>query len=322
MNKDTTGLLLFNELKQAEDHGVRLRIILDDLQVFNAAWIAELAQHKQIDIRIFNPFNARKSGWLGRVVDFQLHQAQLDNRLHDKYFYVDNQMVILGGRNIGDNYYGYRKEANFFDLDVVFKGLIISAFVANYAQLWGNNLVTPVGDLITVSHTGNYSHFYQAVTKTTNQNTVVVNAIASAVGNLTSMAFIRSAVTSVFYSLAKQQDNKPYFITRVERLMDSSISCAKKAVISTPYVIPTQHKFKIIETLVNNGAAASLINNSSASNDSAFVPADFEEYRPILMKMGVNLCEFRDDAYAKDHLYHVDTYYHNRTFILTIRSPI
>ncbi|MEZ9819898.1 hypothetical protein AB4238_04605 [Shewanella sp. 10N.286.45.A1] len=285
-------------------------------------WLAELGQHEKMEIRIFNPFNSRKTGWLGRSIDFERHRAQLDNRLHEKYFNVDGQLMILGGRNIGDDYFGYSQDANFFDLDVVFKGYIIQAFIGNYQQLWNSELLTPVTALIKTKEAGTYRQFNQALERAQTKHSQVAEAIASSLTSLSAMSFIDAEVTPVFDSLDKVKDNKPYFRTRVERLMEEPINNANKAVISSPYLIPGQSKYKIIETLTQHNAAVTLITNSSASNDSAFVPADFEEYCPILMKMGVNLCEFRDDAYAKDHLYHVDTYYHNRTFILTIRSPI
>ncbi len=285
-------------------------------------WLAELGQHEKMEIRIFNPFNSRKTGWLGRSIDFERHRAQLDNRLHEKYFNVDGQLMILGGRNIGDDYFGYSQDANFFDLGVAFKGYIIQAFMGNYQQLWNSELLTPVTALIKTKEAGTYRQFNQALERAQTKHSQVAEAIASSLTSLSAMSFIDAEVTPVFDSLDKVKDNKPYFRTRVDRLMEEPINNANKAVISSPYLIPGQSKYKIIETLTQHNAAVTLITNSSASNDSAFVPADFEEYRPILMKMGVNLCEFRDDAYAKDHLYHVDTYYHNRTFILTIRSPI
>ncbi|WP_052813636.1 phospholipase D family protein [Shewanella sp. cp20] len=314
-NKDLSGLMLLNELKLAADRGVQVRIVLDDLLVFNETWLAELAQHPAIELRIFNPFNSRKTGWLGRSLDFQRHKPQLDNRLHEKYFNVDGQLMILGGRNIGDDYFGYSQEANFFDLDVVFRGDIIQPFMANYQQLWTSELVTPIEALIHTRKHKHYHDFNRAWQRSQEKQAPVLEAISQSLANLAPMHFIHARVTPVFDSLDKVKDNKPYFRTRVERLMSQTLVNANKAVISTPYMIPTQHKFKIIETLTEHDAAVTLITNSSASNDSAFIPAYFEQYRPELLAMGVDLYEFRDDAINRDHLYHVATYYHNKTFI-------
>ncbi|WP_227006615.1 phospholipase D family protein [Shewanella donghaensis] len=317
--KDTSGLLLFNELKKAADRGVKVRISLDDLLVFNDKWMAELAFHDNIDIRLFNPFNSRKLGWMGRAFDFQFHQAQLDNRLHEKYFNVDGKIMILGGRNIGDDYFGYNQKANFFDLDAIFKGEIVSAFEDNFDSLWNSEHLTAITALVEVKHKGHYYEFNQALVKQTNEHQDVVDAIEQYVSGLNEIDYIPAKISPVFDSLAKLEDSKPYFRTRLEHLMDADIENAKKAVISTPYVIPTDKRFTALERLTANGANVILITNSSASNDSAFVPAYFEEYRPLLLDMGVDLYEFKDDAVNEDYYYHVDTYYHNKTLIIDDR---
>ncbi|GAM67969.1 cardiolipin synthetase [Vibrio sp. JCM 19236] len=146
--KDTLGLMLFNELKQAADRGVHVRLTLDDLLVFNDKWLSEISTHENIEVKIFNPFNSRKMGWIGRAGDFLSNQKDLDNRLHEKYFNVDHQYMILGGRNIGDDYFGYSKQANFFDMDVLFKGEVIEAFHQNYESLWSSEHLVPMQDLV------------------------------------------------------------------------------------------------------------------------------------------------------------------------------
>ena len=127
-DKNTLGLMLLDELKHAADRGVQVRITLDDLLVFNDKWLAELNEHDNIQIRIFNPFNSRKMGWIGRAFDFAGNQKKLDNRLHEKYFNVDHHSMILGDRIIGVEYFGFSKDANFFDMDTLFTGVIINPF--------------------------------------------------------------------------------------------------------------------------------------------------------------------------------------------------
>ncbi|MDO6774054.1 phospholipase D family protein [Shewanella sp. 10N.286.51.B2] len=314
-NKDTSGLMLFAEIKQAADRGVKVRVTLDDLLVFNEKWLAELAHHQNIDIRIFNPFDSRKMGWIGRAMDFQIHQQQLDNRLHEKYFNVDGHNMILGGRNIGDDYFGYSTEANFFDLDVIFKGDVIKAFEANFDGLWGTDYLIPIEMLVEVKQVGVFTEFEKTYRQQTENRQQVVNAINQQVQSLTEVGYTAAVVKPVFDSLEKMKDSKPYFRSRVENLMTDPVNDAKKAVISTPYLIPTDNKFTIIEKLSANNAQITLITNSSASNDSGFVPAYFEKHRPLLLDMGADLYEYKDHAKNSDHFYHSDTYYHNKTFI-------
>ncbi|HHF3266075.1 phospholipase D family protein [Vibrio alginolyticus] len=314
---DTLGLMLLNELKQAADRGVQVRLTLDDLLVFNEKWLADLSAHDNIQIRLFNPFDSRKSGWIGRAVNFSTHQQRLDNRLHEKYFNVDHQWMILGGRNIGDDYFGYSRKANFFDMDVLFKGNIIRAFDQNYQQLWDSEHVTPIENIVNV--TPNYSAFTKALNKGEKNKSIILAEVEKQVKHLTSPDFIAAQVTPVFDSLNKLENNKPFFRKRAEHQVWQQITSASKAVISTPYVVPSDGEFAFINTLMEQKADITLMTNSSASNDSGFIPAYYEEHRQTLLDKGVHILEYKNQAKNDDHYFHADTYYHNKTVILDDR---
>ncbi|AVX01567.1 phospholipase D family protein [Vibrio vulnificus] len=314
---DTLGLMLLNELKHAADRGVQVRLTLDDLLVFNEKWLADLSAHNNIQIRLFNPFDSRKSGWIGRAINFSTHQQRLDNRLHEKYFNVDHQWMILGGRNIGNDYFGYSRKANFFDMDVLFKGSIIQAFDQNYQQLWHSKHVTPIENIVKVNP--NYSAFAKAVNKEEIDRNIILAEVEKQVKQLTSPNFITAQVTPVFDSLKKLENNKPYFRKRAERQVWQQITTANKAVISTPYVVPGNNGFAFIDTLMKQNTDITLMTNSSASNDSGFIPAYYEEHRQTLLDKGVHILEYKNKAKNDDHYFHADTYYHNKTVILDDR---
>ncbi|EGR2324445.1 phospholipase D family protein [Vibrio alginolyticus] len=314
---DTLGLMLLNELKQAADRGVQVRLTLDDLLVFNEKWLADLSAHDNIQIRLFNPFDSRKSGWIGRAVNFSTHQQRLDNRLHEKYFNVDHQWMILGGRNIGNDYFGYSRKANFFDMDVLFKGSIIRVFDQNYQQLWKSEHVTPIENIVNV--TPNYSAFTKALNKGEKDKSIILAEVEKQVKHLTSPGFITAQVTPVFDSLNKLENNKPYFRKRAEHQVWQQIATASKAVISTPYVVPSDGEFAFIDTLMEQKADITLMTNSSASNDSGFIPAYYEEHRQTLLDKGIHILEYKNQAKNDDHYFHADTYYHNKTVILDDR---
>ncbi|MGZ9899341.1 phospholipase D family protein [Shewanella gaetbuli] len=315
-NGDTLGLMLVDELKQAADRGVKIRLTLDDLLVFNEKWLADLDAHSNVQVRIFNPFNSRKMGWVGRAADFQMHQDQLDNRLHEKYFNVDNQQLILGGRNIGDEYFGYSKDANFYDMDVLFQGAVIAPFADNYEVIWQSDVVTPIAELISIKQPQEYINLNKAYAKAKKQQPEIIADIEQTIALMPTVEFIDVTVTPVFDSLQKLQNSLPYFRQRAEIAINKEIKTAKKAVISTPYVVPTNGEFVVLDKLTRNGAKVQLITNSSASNDSLFIPAYYEKHRQTLLDMGIELYEYKDEAKNDDHFYHAATYYHNKTIIL------
>lgn len=315
-DKNTLGLMLLDELKQAADRGVKVRLTLDDLLVFNEKWLAELNQHQNIEIKIFNPFNSRKMGWFGRVFDFSSNQKQLDNRLHEKYFNVDHHSLILGGRNIGDGYFGFSKNANFFDMDTLLAGDIIEPFANNYESLWHSEYVTPINELIKVKEGSEFRKFDKAYAKERKNNSEIIAVIESSIGELQTPNAIAVTATPVFDSLNKLHGNKPYFRARAESTIREYLDNAKTAIISTPYLLPTDGEFSVIDQLLAAGADVTIITNSSASNDSGFVPAYYEEHRKTLLAKGVKILEYKDNAKHDDHYYDVNTNYHNKTIII------
>ncbi|MFA0668815.1 phospholipase D family protein [Vibrio splendidus] len=316
---DTLGLMLLNELKQAADRDVAVRLTLDDLLVFNDKWLAELDSHPNIEIRLFNPFESRKAGWIGRAFNFSTHQKQLDNRLHEKYFNVDHQSMILGGRNIGNDYFGYSENANFFDMDVLFRGTVIASFGRNYQALWESEYVVPIQERIQIQEIDQYQTFTKALNKGEKNTALITSEVERQVKSLNQPKFISASVTPVFDSLEKLNDNKPYFRQRTEHLMKQKVATPTKAIISTPYMVPSDNQFVFVDALRENQAEVTLLTNSSASNDSGFVPAYYEKHRETLLDKGVSIYEYKSQAINDDHYFHVDTYYHNKTVILDDR---
>lgn len=316
---DTLGLMLLNELKHAADRDVAVRLTLDDLLVFNDKWLAELDSHPNIEIRLFNPFESRKAGWIGRAFNFSTHQKQLDNRLHEKYFNVDHQSMILGGRNIGNDYFGYSENANFFDMDVLFRGTVIASFDRNYQALWESEYVVPIQERIKIKEKEQYQAFTKALYKDEKNKALITSEVERQIENLNQPKFISASVTPVFDSLEKLNDNKPYFRQRTEHLMKQKVATPTKAIISTPYMVPSDNQFVFVDALRENQAEVTLLTNSSASNDSGFVPAYYEKHRETLLDKGVSIYEYKSQAINDDHYFHVDTYYHNKTVILDDR---
>ena len=99
---DVSGKILFNMIHRAAVRGVRVRLLLDDNNTNGLDNVlAALNSHPNIEIRLFNPFLNRKWRALGYLTDF----PRLNRRMHNKTLTADNHATILGGRNIGDEYF-------------------------------------------------------------------------------------------------------------------------------------------------------------------------------------------------------------------------
>lgn len=140
---DAVGRLLFDRLLKAADRGVRVRLLVDDL-IFTPKDrnIAAICQHPNFDIKIFNPGRVRDST-LGAIGEFLLYFKELNRRMHNKLFVVDNRLAIVGGRNIGNEYFGLSKKYNFRDLDVLVIGPVVEEISRSFDVYWNVKLSYP-----------------------------------------------------------------------------------------------------------------------------------------------------------------------------------
>ncbi|WP_310733617.1 phospholipase D family protein [Rubrivivax albus] len=142
---DTTGLMLLDALRQAADRGVRVRLLLDDNGIAGLdGRLAALDAHDRVEVRLFNPYPFRTAKALGYVTDF----ARLNRRMHNKALVADTQAAIVGGRNIGDAYFGADPALDFADLDVLAAGPIADDVAAAFDDYWNSALAYPLAALV------------------------------------------------------------------------------------------------------------------------------------------------------------------------------
>jgi len=137
---DEVGNLLFDRLLKAADRGVRVRLLVDDLCLATSdRAISSYTQHPNFDIRVFNPGRVREST-IGALGEFFLYFKQLNRRMHNKLFIVDNRLAIIGGRNIGNPYFGLSKKYNFRDLDVLVVGPVVEESSDAFDEYWNSEM--------------------------------------------------------------------------------------------------------------------------------------------------------------------------------------
>lgn len=142
---DMTGYLLLDSLQRAADRGVRVRLLLDDNGTSGLdPELAALAAHPNIEVRLYNPFNLRRVKLLSYGFDF----FRLNRRMHNKSFTVDGHATILGGRNVGDEYFGTGSTTLFVDLDILAVGAIVPVVSADFDRYWAAPSVHPAGPIV------------------------------------------------------------------------------------------------------------------------------------------------------------------------------
>ena len=132
---DATGRLVTEAMLRAADRGVRVRLLLDDGEtIAGDDQIAPLAAHRSIEIRSYNPFRYRGHRRIFKALEFLFDKSRLNYRMHNKVLVVDNAVSVIGGRNIGDQYFQVDPEAQYADNDVFAVGPIVREISASFDE--------------------------------------------------------------------------------------------------------------------------------------------------------------------------------------------
>ncbi len=293
---DEVGLLLFDRLLQAADRGVRVRIIVDDIWLGSSTRnLAALNSHPNLEIRIFNP-NPSRDSTLGGFINYLASFQALNQRMHNKLMIVDNQAIVVGGRNLGNEYFGLGDEFNFLDVDVVAVGGVVEESSNAYDDYWNDNAVYPL------------TRWMAGLPDNTLEE--VRRAVAGLVGD------VRQQLVS--YSL-EPRDWRPWFegveqdllIGTAHFLQDDPVQIDGKGyrlvdmisyfasptkeelLLTSPYLIPVEKSLEDLQLEVEKGVRVHLLTNSLASTNHTLVSSHYKKYRRPILATGAQLYEFR-----------------------------
>ena len=297
---DTTGVAVAYALLQAADRGVRIRMLLDDLQasVHDPALLA-LDQHPNIQVRMFNPSAARHF----KAFEMMSRFDRLNRRMHNKSFIADNRMAIVGGRNIGDEYFNASPEVDFADFDVLAVGPVVPGISATFDLYWNAELSVPISVL----------YGEQDLTITLED---VRQRLHAGWQQIENSEYVRALRESQFVREMQKQKAR-YYWGKVQAVADGPEkflhapddksthlgpqllplleTLKSELFIVSPYFVPGDELVEYFATLVNKGVKVTIITNSMASNDVGIVHAGYAKYRKALLKSGVELYEFKSD---------------------------
>ena len=142
---DATGRIIVDRVMKAADRGVRVRLLVDDPYYKASDPVkAALDAHPNVEIRLFNPATNRRWSRLDFIVDFR----RFNRRMHNKLMVADNAAAIVGGRNIGDEYYGVNTIANFRDLDVLAVGPVVRDLSGVFDRYWNSASTVPIATIV------------------------------------------------------------------------------------------------------------------------------------------------------------------------------
>ena len=293
---DISGSILLDEIRQAADRGVRVRLLLDDNGTAGMDDIlGALDTHPNIEVRLFNPFTIRKPKTIGYIMDF----PRLNRRMHNKSLTVDNQATIVGGRNIGDAYFGASRESLFADLDVLAVGAIVPEVSADFDRYWASRSAYPA-PLIVGAVTGKEAILAKSRVKA-NGNSPLARDYARAVREtILRDTLTRSGMPYDWVPVSIVTDDPAKALgkeKRGDRLMEqlgATMGRPTRSVgLVSAYFVPTDKGTEAFAAMARSGVDVSILTNALNATDVAVVHAGYARHRRPLLEAGVALWEMK-----------------------------
>jgi putative cardiolipin synthase len=296
---DTTGLLLFEELWAAAERGVRVRLLLDDNGVAGLDEIrATLDAHPNIEVRLFNPFVNRRLRALGYLTDFD----RLNRRMHNKSFTADAQASIVGGRNVGDEYFEAGDATTFADLDVLTFGPAAVQTGGVFDLYWNSDSAYPVALLLPVPAAGAAAALQERfkATRASSEAQAYLQALQSTpiLEELRAKKLpIEWAPVKLVYDEPGKALGKAQAGELLLARMGQTLGRPEREIdIVSPYFVPGANGTELLSKYPQGGVRMRILTNSLAASDVAAVHAGYARRRTALLLAGAKLYELKPDA--------------------------
>ena len=296
---DFTGNLLGHEVLRAADRGVRVRLLLDDMNAHgNDSVLAILDSHPRIEVRLFNPSRSR-SGYLGRGTELLLRARSLNRRMHNKIWLADGRIAVVGGRNIGDEYFDAAADVNFMDTDVAMVGSAARQAEEVFDAYWNSASAIPLAALVDPApdaldrvrasldaglgsdRAGPYLERLRASER--------VSELLQGRGSVhwTENAMLVSDPPQK----AEGAPQRPDWMTPV---LVARVSTARRELkLISPYFVPGHAGLEWLSGMRGRGVEVSILTNSLAANDVLAVHGGYAGYRVPLLRAGIALYELK-----------------------------
>jgi len=302
---DETGQQLTRAVLSAADRGVRVRVLVDDGETVGGDdQISMLEAHPSVEIRIFNPFVYRGHIQMFRAIEFMFNASRLDYRMHNKLLVVDNAIALIGGRNIGDQYFQIDPESQFADDDVFAAGPIAKQLSATFDEYWNNGLSIPAEALSVEksSHSALREHRGELNEQRRELKVDGIDYVKRIATGEPFNGLISGRLPLIWAHaqlICDSPDKKKVENgAMVGRLMHRAVANATGEVQSellmvTPYLIPGKEGMQMFKDLRQRNVRVRILTSSLESSTVLLAQSGYMQYRVPLLEDGVELYEIR-----------------------------
>lgn len=300
---DISGRLLAQSLLRAAERGVRVRLLLDDHTMAGMdPMIATLNQHPQIEVRLFNPYMQRGFRPLGYLSDF----FRLNYRMHNKSLTADSLISIVGGRNIGDEYFEASDGVLFADLDVAGVGEIAQNVSADFDRYWNSEVSFPAEKILGGEQERQLAQNGQFPTKFAGDE--ATQGYLKLLAESSFARYLREGGLTLIWANTKVVSDRPEKAVRTTEKQDNLFhkhiaplmaTTKRELLLVSPYFVPTKQGKAFLSSIAQKGRAVHILTNTLAANDVAVVHSGYAKYRQDLLENGVKLYELKPEATVK-----------------------
>ena len=299
----TTSLVLSRLLTAAEE-GVRVRLLVDDMgAVGQGERLAALASHPGIYVRVYNPVAIGRGHLFTRVLASVTNPAQQQRRMHNKLWIADNSVAIVGGRNLGDEYFDANDSRNFADLDLVTIGDIVPELSQGFDLYWNHDLAQPIERYHQVAANA-WQTLQDELDEWLNDN-----ADSAYFSELRQQSRDTPPWETLHWGEAQAlwdapgklaQSGTPDWQTTLLGDLTANTQVSERLTLISAYFVPTEDGVRRLSRLAEQGVEVEVITNSLESTDAAVVHGAYAPWRQMLLEHGVTLYELRPEQEADE----------------------
>ena len=299
MKGDTAGLAVFKSLLLAADRGVRIRLLLDDIWTSTSdRKLVLLNEHPNIEVRLFNPVSRTGLTWLNMAFDFR----RANRRMHNKSFSVDNAVSIIGGRNIGDEYFELKDGAVFVDFDVLAAGPIVSEISDSFDDFWNHSHAVPI-EYVAKPLKNETLDSFRAETGVDLR--LLYGGVYTGSAKRDLLQDILDGRHQLYPASARVIADSPDKLSErvgpehqllLNELRELLLGAERELLVISPYYVPLESGIQFVQEAQSKDIEMIMVTNSLASTNHIAVHSGYSRYRREVIRNGVELYESRANA--------------------------
>ncbi|MGR4066695.1 phospholipase D family protein [Billgrantia sp. C5P2] len=308
MGDGLTTRLLLHRLLSAADRGVEVRLLIDDMgAVGQGQELAALDSHPNIQVRVYNALSLGRGTLTGRVLASAPQASRQHRRMHNKLWIADGALAIVGGRNLGDEYYSASEPRNFTDLDLMVLGPVVEPLSRSFHLYWNHGLAQPVG---------RYHHadgeawrelqallveWFEANLDSPYFTELRQRYADAEQGPLVGRLHWGEGIALWDPPGKPAWRGRPTFSrTMAGELLEHAGEPSERLVIVSAYFVPGELGTQRLRELAESGVEVEVFTNSLEATDVPLVHGAYQVRRRALLDSGVSLYEMRAESESDD----------------------